>query len=33
VGTRARRVLLLRRVLPDRVMDRMFLRAVGSKPG
>jgi NAD(P)-dependent dehydrogenase (short-subunit alcohol dehydrogenase family) len=33
VGVGARRLLLLRRVLPDRLMDRLFLRAIGVKPG
>jgi len=33
VGVGARRLLLLRRVLPDRWMDRVFLRTLGVKPG
>ena len=33
VGVGARRLLLLRRVLPDRWMDRLFLRTIGLKPG
>jgi NAD(P)-dependent dehydrogenase (short-subunit alcohol dehydrogenase family) len=32
VGAGARRLLLLRRVLPDRWMDRLFLRAIGVRP-
>jgi hypothetical protein len=31
VGARAGRILLLRRVLPDRWMDRVFLRAIGLR--